>query len=118
MPRLTVQVLPDLEPTLALEELADAFSDAADVADAEMSISSGDEDGRFVSYDFLASDLSRLWEILQAKVMGEPDQGAMVARSSIVVCEGKRGWKDYLFLHHYDRRETVEQLPPGWPYCS
>jgi hypothetical protein len=112
MPKLTVQVQPELAPALDFDALADLFSDAADVADAELSISAGEDDGPFVNYDFLATNLGRLWDILKDEVIGDSAQGALIANASIVLCEGKRGWDDYLLLHHYDRSEKLDWLSP------
>jgi hypothetical protein len=29
----------------------------------------------------------------------------------IVVCEGERGWDDYLLLHHFDKRQKLDKPP-------
>lgn len=32
-------------------------------------------------------------------------------RSSIVTCQGSRGWDDYRLLHHFDSRQPLDRLP-------
>ena len=42
------------------------FSTAAELADAELEITQGNDDGPYINYDFRTRDLARLWEVLQS----------------------------------------------------
>jgi hypothetical protein len=33
-----------------------------------------------------------------------------LANIAIVVCQGERGWDDYLLLHHFDSSVPLDQL--------
>ena len=89
------------------------FSTAAELADAELELAAGEDDGPYVNYDFRTRDLARLWEVLQSQVFLDTTLGPQLANASIVTCEGIRGWDDYLLLHHYDRALDLDTLPPG-----
>lgn len=112
MPALTVQVQPNRAPTLDLEAVLALLASAAELADAELEIREGDDDGPYVNYDFRARDLPRLWEILQGQVFWDQAIGPSLAKASIVTCQGKRGWDDYLLLHHYDRGLALDHIKP------
>ncbi len=33
-----------------------------------------------------------------------------MARATIITCQGKRGWDDYLLLHHFDLSEPLDEI--------
>lgn len=111
MPALKVQVLPELAPKLDLDGVLALFSTAAELADAELEIKPGNDDGPYIDYDFRTRELMRLWEVLQSQVFLDSRIGPALARASIATCEGNRGWDDYLLLHHYDRSLVLDTLP-------
>lgn len=113
MPALNVQVQPDRSPGLDLDAVLALFATAAELADAELEVTAGVDDGPYVNYDFLTRDLARLWEILQSQVFWDRTIGPHLARASIVTCEGRRGWDDYLLLHHYDQTLVPDTLAGG-----
>ena len=113
MPALNVQVQPDLSPDLDLAGVLALFATAAELADAELEVIAGDDDGLYVNYDFRTRDLPRLWEVLQSQVFLDTTQGPRLAQASIVTCEGNRGWDDYLLLHHHDRTFELDTLSSG-----
>lgn len=110
MPALNVQVQPGRAPPLDLDAVLALFATAAELADAELEVTAGEDDGPFVNYHFRTRDLGRLWELLQGQVFWDQTIGPSLAASSIVTCEGSRGWDDYRLLHHYDRRLGLDTL--------
>ena len=114
MPALNVQVQPNRAPALDLDAVLALFATAAELADAELEVISGEDDGPYVNYDFRTRDLGRLWEILQGQVFWNQMIGPSLAMSSIVTCEGSRGWDDYRLLHHYDRTLVLDTLHGGY----
>ena len=113
MPALNVQVQPNRVPALDLDAVLALFANAAELSDAELEVTAGEDDGPYVNYDFRTADLSRLWEILQGQVFWDQAIGPSLASSSIVTCEGNRGWDDYRLLHHYDRTLVLDTLGGG-----
>jgi hypothetical protein len=111
VPALNVQVQPGLSPDLDLAGVLALFSTAAELADAELEVTAGEDDGPYVNYDFRTRDLARLWDVLQTQVFMNRAIGPRLARASIATCEGSRGWDDYLLLHHYDRSFILDSLP-------
>jgi hypothetical protein len=97
----------DLAAVLAL------FASAAEQADAELSVTEGEDDGPYVNFDFRAQDLARLWDILRGQVFWDQTIGPHLAETSIATCEGNHGWDDYLLLHHYDRTLVLDTLGGG-----
>ena len=111
MPALNIQVHPERVPSLDLDGVLEIFSSAAEMADAELTISEGADDGPYINYDFLTGDLPRLWEVLQSQVFADDVLGPQLARATIATCQGSRGWDNYLLLHHYDRGYELDSLP-------
>jgi len=111
VPALNIQVHPERAPDLDLDSVLGLFSDAAQLADAELTMSEGDDDGPYLNYDFLTGDLPRLWEVLQNEVFSDDIVGPQLALAAIVTCQGSKGWDNYLLLHHYDQSFELDTLP-------
>lgn len=111
MRHLNVQFQPERAPKVdpaRVANVVEALSkDHSIVAGYETT--SGDDDGPYVNFTFLAKDLAKLWSKVKSEVLANPDIGRSVARSSIIVCEGEHGWDDYLLLHHYDRTLQLDE---------
>ena len=110
MPALNVQVHPERMPSLDLDAVLEIFSNAAQMADAELTVSEGGDDGPYINYDFLTRDLVRLWEVLQSQVFSDDTLGPQLALAAIATCQGSKGWENYLLLHHYDRSLKLDTL--------
>src|SRR5262245_5888035 len=111
MPALNIQVHPERAPGLDLDSVLELFPEAAGTADAELTLSGGEDDGPYVNYDFLTGDLGRLWEVLQNEVFSDDVMGPQLALAAIVTCQGTKGWDNYLLLHHYDQGFELDTLP-------
>jgi len=102
MKRLSIQLQPARSPELNLAEaVAKLSSLAPDVRATEHQ-----EKGPYVNVDFKTADLSGLWQSVREVLEALPG----LNRAAIVVCEGDRGWDDYLLLHHFDPEEKVDAL--------
>ena len=110
MPALNIQVYPDRSPDLDLDGVLALFSNAAEMADAELALSADGENGQFMNYDFLTRDLARLWEVLQSQVFTDDVLGPQLALAAIATCQGSKGWDNHLLLHHYDRSLKLDTL--------
>jgi hypothetical protein len=49
--------------------------------------------------------------LLQQRLYRSSEFGGALAESSMAMCEGQRGWEDYLLLHHYDPAVQLDRLP-------
>jgi hypothetical protein len=111
VPALNVQIHPERAPGLDLDGVLEIFANAAEMADAELTVSEGANDGPYINYDFLTADLPRLWEVLQSQVFANETIGPQLALAAIATCQGSRGWDNYLLLHHYNRSFALDTLP-------
>jgi len=110
VPALNVQVYPERMPSLDLDAVLEIFSNAAQMADAELTVNEGGDDGPYINYDFLTRDLQRLWEVLQSQVFTDEVLGPQLALAAIATCQGSKGWDNHLLLHHYDRSLKLDTL--------
>jgi len=118
MPTLHVCLEPDRSPDLDLAAVLALFTSAAEVVDAELEIlgaaEDGDDDGRFVRFDFRTLDVARLWAVLQGQVFWDDAVGPALAVAAIVTCEGRHSGDDaILLLHHHDRAILPDTLDDG-----
>jgi len=60
---------------------------------------------------FETNDPGELWILLQQRLYQSSEFGGALAKSSMAMCEGERGWDDYLLLHHYDPAVQLDRLP-------
>lgn len=73
----------------------------------------GEDDGPYVNLMFDTERPKELWSLLQQRLYQSSAVGAPMRRGSMAMCQGKRGWDDYLLLHHYDPAVPVCNHPPG-----
>ena len=79
----------------------------------EFTVTRGNDRGTYVNAFFTlpAKHMPALWSLLRKATISHRSRGAALRRSSIVVCEGSRGWDNYLLLHHFQVGLGVDQLP-------
>jgi hypothetical protein len=54
-----------------------------------------------------------LWSVLKGRLYdcdGCDGLGRPMQMSSMAMCEGEHGWRDYLLLYHYDPRERLNRF--------
>jgi hypothetical protein len=102
MTAINVQLQPDLSSTIDIPAVVARLSSL----DASARVSAGNDNGRYINIDFTPADSVALWREIRNHLHSEP----ALARATIVVCEGRHGWDDYLLLHHYDRTLTLDEL--------
>lgn len=64
----------------------------------------------WINFTFRSMSLDRTWDVVQAAFQHRR-WGAALRRSTIVTCQGSRGWDDYRLLHHFDPKHTLDRLP-------
>ena len=111
MPALKVRVHPEFVPELDLDGVLEIFSNAAEMADAELTVNESEDEGPYIDYDFLTRDLARLWEVLQSQVFEDDVVGPQLALASIATCQNPRKRGEDLLLHHYDPGAALDTLP-------
>jgi hypothetical protein len=66
----------------------------------------GYDKGLYLNVDYNSSDIKQLWNRLRRNLRMDH----RLARCTIICCQGKAGWDDYLLLHHYDPDVPVDKL--------
>ena len=115
MRHLNLQLQPERAPKLDLAEARSAVEALAEDHSivAGFEASGGDDEGPYLNLTFLAKDLPQLWARIKADILAHPRLGRNISRASIIICEGKHGWDDYLLLHHYDRTLELDEPDEG-----
>ena len=107
---LLVQVHPARAKPLNLEAMVAVLgSPVMSAGVRELSIQRGRSDS-WINFSFTSTSLDRTWGVVQA-VFRHRRWGAALRRSTIVTCQGSRGWDDYRLLHHFDPKQALDRLP-------
>ena len=64
----------------------------------------------WVNFCFESKTIGSAWQALCSGALAHPKWGSRLRRSSIVTCEGSRGWANYLMLHHFDAKQVLDRL--------
>lgn len=62
----------------------------------------------YVNVTFQTADIARFRRELSKKLKGRRGPWGHLAKNSIIVCQGKYGWDDYLLLHHFKPNESLD----------
>jgi L-threonylcarbamoyladenylate synthase len=65
---------------------------------------------KYMNIMFETNALKNLWYQIQTKFFQDLAIGLILGKSSIVVCEGKKGWDDYLLLYHFNKLQKLDNL--------
>lgn len=105
---LSIQIQPDrvLAPNKEqiVQEFVGFLNDISPLKHCH--VSRGNENGPYINIDLKSENVQLLWE----KIQIELSLNTNVASAIVVVCEGKKGWDDYLLLYHYDASEHVDSF--------
>src|SRR5688572_24875892 len=109
--KLSIQVQPDRASAMKLDSIHSAFEEIAKLSLVEChQFSQGEDEGRYFNFTFGTSDLRGLWREIQSRIFRDSELGPPVATSSMVMCEGTRGWDDYLLLYHFDPEVSLDDI--------
>jgi hypothetical protein len=112
MANLVIQIHPTRAPNLDIDavlNLCERLAEKKATINA-LSTAEGEHDGPYLNVCFDTDDLQELWRHLNEKLLQIKVAGQQLDFSSIVTCEGRNGWDDYLLLHHYDRTLTLDKF--------
>jgi len=106
--KIIVQLQPALVPELnvasAVEELRSLGT--RNRLASRVRVSGGYDKGLYINVDYDSGNVKRLWGRLQRKLRADD----RLAQCTIVCCQGKAGWDDYLLLHHFDSDVPLDEL--------
>ena len=64
----------------------------------------------YLNFLFLSRSAARTWRAIQRIALRHRILGARISRSTIVTCQGTRGWDNYRLLHHFDPNQKLDKL--------
>ncbi len=99
---ISIQLQPDIDPTLNKEAVLAVLTDAGLMAE----IVEGEDEGRFINLNVNTDDVKLTWQQIKKPLLQIP----YIQTACIIVCEGNHGWNDFLLLHHYDPAEVLDEL--------
>lgn len=103
MKSLTVQLQPDLAPELDIALAKSAIESISNLDLVEnYAFSEGNDNGPYLNFTFSTFNLKEIWLQLSQVLYTDSSFGKSMKNSSMAMCEGSRGWDNYLLLHHYD----------------
>jgi|ERR1051325_5070590 hypothetical protein len=107
MPRyMTIQVQPERAPGCDAESLVGTVTRFLEKQEdvAHLETVRGFDRVQYINISLETEHPRKLWNALKRDVFKRRPMGPHLSRASIVVCQGRHGWEDYLTLHHFDRR--------------
>lgn len=111
MKTLCLQVQPKRSGGIDLDAVAALIARIAMSPDiCEFRIQRGRGKNPWVNFLFTSASVARTWTRLESKTIRHSRLGATLRRSSIVTCQGSRGWDNYRLLHHFDSRQPLDML--------
>ena len=78
----------------------------------EFTIQRGRGKDPWMNFLFTSASAASIWSRLESGAMIHRRLGLQLRRSSIVTCQGSRGWDNYRLLHHFDSRQVLDWLRP------
>ena len=76
----------------------------------EFSFRRGSARGPYINYFFESRTPARVWKALRGQALRHRRLGGSLRQSTIVTCQGSRGWENYLLLHHFDSAQPLDTL--------
>ena len=111
MKQLTLQFQPDSAAFVDVAVVREGMSAIALLNGvAESWVDEGDDEGPYVNFSFSSADIAALWAHVQATMAADTELGNALRAASMVMCEGERGWDDYLLLYHFDPSVERDEL--------
>jgi hypothetical protein len=112
MRTLSIQFQPSRSPDLTVEAVTTLMARiAASLSDVrEFTVQRGSERDPCINYFFTSRAPARIWMALGVQAFAHRRLGPRLRRATIVTCQGSRGWDNYLLLHHFDQRHSLDRM--------
>ncbi|MHC4750142.1 MAG: hypothetical protein ACYTFW_09740 [Planctomycetota bacterium] len=109
---LSVQIQLERSSKLEEDRIIHSFKEMCDKSSLikHIDIEKGYDEGSYININYTTDNLKALWGQIRSHFYEQEDFGLVLAKASIVVCEGDNGWDDYLLLHHFDEREEIDTI--------
>jgi hypothetical protein len=64
----------------------------------------------YLNFLFSSASVTRTWRAIERTALRHRLLGGRIRRSTIVTCQGSRGWDNYRLLYHFDPEQGIDQL--------
>ena len=64
----------------------------------------------YINFLFTSTTPTQTWQAIQRLALGHRRWGWRLRQSTIVTCQGSRGWDNYRLLHHFDPEQPLDRL--------
>ena len=64
----------------------------------------------YLNFLFASVTVKRTWRAVQLIALNHRTLGRGIRRSTIITCQGTRGWDNYRLLHHFDPNQPLDKL--------
>lgn len=106
--KIVIQIQPELLSNPNKKQSIEAFVSFLNNLSSDCChVSSGNENGAYFNIEMESENVLHLWEEIRAEFLLKRID-SVIAKGLVVVCEGDRGWDNYLLLYHYDSLEHVD----------
>ena len=99
---LSIQIQPELSPTINSEEITSFLNNEG----YKPEIVEGNDSGKFINLNIETNNIKGLWVKIE-KYLHEHNE---FSNSTIITCEGSQGWDNYLLLHHFDSNQKINEI--------
>lgn len=112
MRTLCIQFQPQRALGLPPRHVASVLADFAASVESVRAFSfrAGTDRGPYVNYFFETRSPGKTWHAVSSSILKSHQIGARLRSSTIITCEGTRGWDNYLLLHHFDPKVGLDSL--------
>ncbi|WFU56884.1 hypothetical protein QA639_04990 [Bradyrhizobium pachyrhizi] len=113
MTEFCIQIHPRRGPQLDLAKVLSQFEHLSTDASwiRRRSTERGRDGHAYVNLTFETDYPKLFWQLLYEQFYQTTALGQFMRAASIVTCEGRRGWDDYLLLDHFDAGVTCDHFP-------
>jgi len=103
MPIISIQLQPKLDSRLNSNDVLKILN----ALGHDSKVSEGEDGVPYINVAFKVHNLSEQWPSLKSALCSCPGFN----QAAIVVCEGSKGWDNYLLLHHFNQSEQIYLVP-------
>jgi hypothetical protein len=83
---------------------------AREPAIRKFSFEHGKDRGPYLNFSFTARSIGPIWPAIEKSALAHPKLGPSLRRSTIITCQGSKGWDNYLLLHHFDKTKQLDEF--------
>jgi len=66
--------------------------------------------GKYINYLFVGPAVGDIWSAVRGRALRHRLLGPSLRRACITTADGSQGWHNYLLLHHFDPKQTLDKL--------